>query len=533
MSASRPNATRRGRTAPPFLVLALLGALLALFPTAALAAEAAPTEIHVSSRENAGPGTLRAAIELANSRSGVKQEILLEVGGTIALTSALPPIEKTVEIFAPGGPEANAVSRVASAPAFPVFTIAEGAIVNFVGFTISGGESAVGGGIRNSGGLTLSNMHIVGNRAVDSGGAVAKALGGGIYSSGGLKLQTTLVEGNRAYASAGSGSTEAAGGGINAQAGATVWHSTIANNLAEANSSQGNVVAVAGGIEMENGLEKIEVSTISNNAAFAAGGSPTTEARGGGLLGEPDPIVTGSTIVENGVSAAVARGANVESGGAAHFADTIIARPSGAASCAAPLGSEGFNLDEDGSCGLRQPSDLSHVEPGLAPGLEPNEGLTPTFALLPGAAALDKGNAFGQTADQRGKPRPAQSPGAADAAGGDGSDIGSYELEGNGADTTPPQTILDATPPRTVAPPAGGATASTAIATATASFVFHAPELGARFQCKLDRGRYRGCRAPFHRKVGAGGHAFSVRAIDAAGNVDRTPARYRFRVRSR
>ena len=38
--------------------------------------------------------------------------------------------------------------------------------------------------------------------------------------------------------------------------------------------------------------------------------------------------------------------------------------------------------------------------------LQDNGGSTETHALAPGSAAIDKGNSFGVTTDQRGQPRP-------------------------------------------------------------------------------------------------------------------------------
>ena len=68
--------------------------------------------------------------------------------------------------------------------------------------------------------------------------------------------------------------------------------------------------------------------------------------------------------------------------------------------------------------------------------------------------------------------------------------------------------------------------------TVTVRFASDEPE--SSFQCKLDRRRYAGCRSPHRlRRLKAGRHTFSVRAIDAAGNVDRTPAVLRFRIRKR
>lgn len=69
---------------------------------------------------------------------------------------------------------------------------------------------------------------------------------------------------------------------------------------------------------------------------------------------------------------------------------------------------------------------------------------------------------------------------------------------------------------------------------ARATFRFVANEAGATFQCKLDRKPWTACTSPFRRKVrarrGKGArHVFRVRAIDDFGNVDATPAVYRWR----
>jgi Ca2+-binding RTX toxin-like protein len=65
------------------------------------------------------------------------------------------------------------------------------------------------------------------------------------------------------------------------------------------------------------------------------------------------------------------------------------------------------------------------------------------------------------------------------------------------------------------------------------AFRFASSERGSSFRCKLDRKPYRPCRSPRAYRVKAGRHAFRVFAIDAAGNRDRTPSLFRFRVRLR
>ncbi|HEX2392386.1 MAG TPA: Ig-like domain repeat protein [Solirubrobacterales bacterium] len=63
-----------------------------------------------------------------------------------------------------------------------------------------------------------------------------------------------------------------------------------------------------------------------------------------------------------------------------------------------------------------------------------------------------------------------------------------------------------------------------------AVFSFSADQGGAGFQCKLDKAQFKPCRSPFKRKVKPGRHSFRVRAVDAAGAADPTPASYRWRV---
>jgi hypothetical protein len=63
-----------------------------------------------------------------------------------------------------------------------------------------------------------------------------------------------------------------------------------------------------------------------------------------------------------------------------------------------------------------------------------------------------------------------------------------------------------------------------------ASFAFAADQPGARFECKLDKARFRPCRSPFSRRAKPGRHTFQVRAVNGAGAVDPTPASFRWTV---
>ena len=61
----------------------------------------------------------------------------------------------------------------------------------------------------------------------------------------------------------------------------------------------------------------------------------------------------------------------------------------------------------------------------------------------------------------------------------------------------------------------------------SASFALSADEPGSTFECRLDAGSFAACSSPAtYEGLGEGGHALDVRAVDAAGNADPSPARW-------
>ena len=83
-----------------------------------------------------------------------------------------------------------------------------------------------------------------------------------------------------------------------------------------------------------------------------------------------------------------------------------------------------------------------------------------------------------------------------------------------------------APPPDTTAPNTSISSGPAASTTATsASLGFTSSESGASFECKLDSASYGACVSPkAYSGLAVGSHQFSVRAKDAAGNLDSTPA---------
>jgi hypothetical protein len=85
-------------------------------------------------------------------------------------------------------------------------------------------------------------------------------------------------------------------------------------------------------------------------------------------------------------------------------------------------------------------------------------------------------------------------------------------------DTTPPQTTITSAPPAT--------TTNT-----SATFSFTSGETGASFECSLDGAPFSACTSPReYSGLAVGAHTFRVRAVDAAGNADATPAQHNWTI---
>ncbi|SDU18316.1 parallel beta-helix repeat (two copies) [Jiangella alkaliphila] len=92
-------------------------------------------------------------------------------------------------------------------------------------------------------------------------------------------------------------------------------------------------------------------------------------------------------------------------------------------------------------------------------------------------------------------------------------------------DTTAPETSISANPPAT--------TTQTNASFSFAGTDNQTPAAGLTFECKLDSGAYAACTTPkAYTGLAIGSHTFSVRAKDAAGNVDQTAATYTWTVQS-
>jgi CSLREA domain-containing protein len=194
-------------------------------------------------------------------------------------------------------------------------------------------------------------------------------IGGGIYNSGILTLEHTIIQGNLATG-------RFAGGGI---FGGPL---TVSNSLIEGNTAS-HVNGLGGGIM---GCEVALIdSTVRDNTSWkGAGLGPFCNDRG--------TTIENSTISGNIGRNAIYNGVGNDTNVARLFITNTIVADNSVINCAPFVGSvpsSGHNLDDDGSCNFTQSGDLSNVpDAGLGP-LADNGGPTQTHDLLPSSPAID------------------------------------------------------------------------------------------------------------------------------------------------
>lgn len=413
-----------------------------IFALGSISAQAAI--LIVTNTQDSGSGSLRDTIAGAGDGDTIQFDAALK-GQTITLTSREILIEKNLTIDGPGADQLTVQrSTENGTPAFSIFYIFSD--VTIAGLTIANGNAPYsGGGIAFGGAgnaLTIANCVFSGNSALDYGGGLAcgaaqgsgtrvtiisttfsdnSATYGGAIDLGGsgfyftqgcaMTIADSTITGNRATSE---------GGGISNRGALTVTTSTVSAN------ESGN----GGGIH-NIGTLAIANSTISGNSASGEGGG--IKSYGPSAIIAPGVLkITNSTISTN--SAGTGGGIHVYY--SADSRNTIIATNTSAdgPDVKGVFASDGFNLvgnNSGATISNAQPSDqigtpAATIDPLLGP-LQDNGGPTFTHALLEGSPAKDQGESSGSTTDQRGFPRPVDLPGIANAAGGDGADIGAFE----------------------------------------------------------------------------------------------------------
>ena len=387
--------------------------------------------ITVTNTNDSGAGSLRQA--LADAQDGDTINFDPSVN-TVTLTTAELSISQSITISA--SPQTVTVQR-ASQTEFRIFHVMPGHSVEIDGLTISGGHITGnnGGGILNDNStLTVAHCTVWANAIVS--GSVANTSGGGIYNSGTMTLNQVIVNNNNA-SFCGCGTGVPSGGGISntgtmiiiagtvqSNGGGAFWlwsgggiynsntgmmtitGSTIRNNQT---GNPGRTGAYGGGI-VNYGTLTIQDSTISGNTAL---GGDIQGGEGGGISGN-NTTITNSTITGNSAlrGGGVAGGGNIAhttfsnnsaslAGGALYLTsalelgNTILKAGASGVNIFNNGGSvitDGYNISsDDGSGFLNGPGDQINTNPMLGP-LQDNGGPTFTQALLPGSPAIDAGD---------------------------------------------------------------------------------------------------------------------------------------------
>ncbi len=244
----------------------------------------------VSSTNDSGTGSLRAAVNQANSDGGgdtIVFSSLFNTPQTITLTSGQLELKGTTAPTTITGPAAGVT--VSGNNASRVFQVDSGVTATISGLTITGGNAFIsstfdGGGLANLGTVTVSGCTFTSNSASNGGGldnetgGTATVLGSTFTSNsasnnngGGLDNSGTATVSDSTFTS----NSAVFGGGIANESGgtATVSDSTFTGNFATpASTPSGSVFGGDGGGLYNGGTATVLGSTFTSNSASSDGG---------------------------------------------------------------------------------------------------------------------------------------------------------------------------------------------------------------------------------------------------------------------
>ncbi len=221
-----------------------------------------------------------------------------------------------------------------------------------------------------------------------------------------------------------------AGGGLSSNSLLTVENTTIRGNSQRAIISDGNLTLKNSTLNDNRG-EGVLISPISQITTITNSTISGNDGNGINILGSMANI-NSSTITLNKASGLFFTGNcnfrnSVFFGNGSSSNSTYDIEQFG---IGIPLmGSQGYNIiGTTNGIPIPMPGDQFGVDPLLAP-LANNGGQTQTHALMANSPAIDKGNSSGLTTDQRGFTRPVDNDSIPNATGGDGADIGAFEVQ--------------------------------------------------------------------------------------------------------
>jgi hypothetical protein len=294
-------------------------------------------------------------------------------------------------------------------------------------------QGGPGGAFRNTGTMTIEASVIEGNQVT---GVTGGGDGGGISNAEGATLTVlgSVISGNTVTSPACDDCSS--GGGITNDGSLTMKYSTVDGNSADnaaAMETDGTAIVErstfsrnsAGSIAVgRDGTLSMYASTVSSNLAQAY-----PKIGFGGISNNGSVTLIASTIVDNTNTWVQYGGLYNSNNGGTNMQATIFAR-NGAKNChtGGTINSLGKNVMDDDSC---NPGGTDQVVGDAMVGpLADNGGFTQTHALLAGSPAIDSGQGYFCTTDQRFAPRPV----------GAQCDVGSFEFGGVAPTDTPAPT---------------------------------------------------------------------------------------------
>jgi len=300
-----------------------------------------------------------------------------------------------------------------------------------------------GGGIYSVGTLVIDHCAITDNRAGNGGNTYGEyrggpgGHGGGIYNAAALSMKDSTISRNRAgnggkdYSIDGEMGYGGGGGGIFNDYNVNLFMTgcTVNQNI----SSTGAFPTGLGGGICNRGNIAMTLCTVSGNQT----GTGAYGSHGGGLFTSGSAQLIGVTVADNTAGGSTCtrevRGGGICNEGSIILKNTIVAdnrvtSHGDGPDCYGALNWVSYSLIEDtGDYTIihSQQANILGKDPVLGP-LKNNGGPTFTHALLTGSPAIDAGNSYNLSEDQRGYTRPIDIPGIANVS--DGADIGAYEF---------------------------------------------------------------------------------------------------------
>lgn len=266
---------------------------------------------NVTNTDDAGPGSLRAAVTAAGAGETIQFDASL-AGQTISLLTPVTSTSGSALVYVVDGGGYVLIG--------PDATYTGNGLIQHTAATAN---RAYGGGLFVAGEYTGDLNQIVTNRTASATSATghALALGGGIRADNNVGTFSGTISGNSALATvtAGAGNAQAQGGGASFNGTLGTFSGTASGNRAVANGVA-VTIAQGGGVHAYKSITNLG-GVVTDNLAQATADDPNTtmvQALGGGVYVREDIGTVSGTISDNRIVAEVSAAGGAPSYAAAY-----------------------------------------------------------------------------------------------------------------------------------------------------------------------------------------------------------------------